>query len=92
MAAARAFSLTLSDASGAVLDEACAARVGPEGLALSGNAASSALGTLGWNTLLRVRTSTRAPARHAARAAHTHAPSHTHTLLTRDDRARSGRA
>ena len=56
---------SLKDGAGAVLDKACRVTVGLEGLTLSGNAASEALGKLGWNVLLRARLPSSPP-----RAAH----------------------
>jgi hypothetical protein len=62
MAAPRVFHFSLKDTRGGVLDDTCDVTVGPEGLSLSGGAAASALGALGWRVLLRVR-SCCAPAR-----------------------------
>ena len=51
----RVYTFELKDGAGAVLDKACRVTVGLEGLTLAGNAASEALGKLGWNVLLRAR-------------------------------------
>jgi hypothetical protein len=65
----REYVFELKDQAGAVLDKACRVTVGLEGLTLSGNAASEALGKLGWNVLLRARLPSLCTASRCARAA-----------------------